>query len=88
VRRYHVEAWFLISPAANHRDRIALFPPLRVEARDEAHARELYAARYQIPRDYWHEPRARCLAEVRVKTARGGVAVQDQPLCLMRVEAA
>ena len=44
-------------------------------------------ARYQIPRDYWHEPRARSLAEVRVRTARGGVAVHHQPLYLMRVEA-
>lgn len=88
MRRFNVEGWFLASPAANHRDRIALFPSLRVEARDEAHARELYAARYQIPRDYWHEPRARSLAEVRVRTARGGVAVHHQPLCLMRVEAA
>lgn len=31
--------------------------------------------------------RARSLAEVRVRTARGGVAVHHQPLCLMRVEA-
>ena len=83
--KFKVEAWFLKSPAANHRDRIALFPPREIEARDEAQARELYAARHQIPRDYWHEPRARSLAVCRVKVASGRVAVHHQPYCLIRV---
>lgn len=88
-KRFNVEAWFLRSLASGNADREQVTPPVVVEARDEAQARELYAARFQLPRDYYRAPRAAVQGDWRPDGSGipgAGARGRILPICLFRVE--
>ena len=79
MKKYKVESWFLKSLAAGHADRLQVLPARVVEAMTPQQAQEVYAARFQIPRDYYRLPRAQ---------VDGGRGRRPIPICQFRIEEA
>lgn len=79
MKKFKVESWFLKSLAAGHADRTQVLPSCVVEATTPQQAQEVYAARFQIPRDYYSLPRAQ---------VDGGRGRRPIPICQFRVEEA
>lgn len=93
MKRYKVEAWFLRTLAASHTDRVKVTPEAVVEAASPEQAREVYAARYQIPVKYHRLPGAQIQGDLKPRRATHGLGSEyhrrkDIPVVVMRVEEA
>ena len=91
MKRYKVEAWFLKSLASSHHDRVKVTPDAIVEAASPEQAREVYAARYQIPVVYHRPPKGQIPGDLRPRRATHGSGSDYTrrlpiPIVLMRIE--